>query len=660
MRIGIFTDTYTPDINGVVSSVVTLEHGLQTAGHEVYIITGQKNSLHAHWEGNVLRLPGLELKKLYGYTLSTPYHFEVKREIEALHLDVIHVQQEFTVGIFGRILAHTLHIPVVYTYHTLYEDYTHYFNVFDLNSVEKISKKAVYSISRMLCNSVSGIIAPSAKTKEKLLGYGVRKPIYVIPTGLDLDSFHHENVAEEERCQLRLRYGLDEDTPLIIYLGRIASEKSIDMIISGVRYLQTPKCKVLIVGGGPSLEDLKKQAEKEGVSDRIIFTGPVPPQEVPVYYQISDAFVSASTSETQGMTFIEALASGLPLFARPDEVLEDLVEEGVSGFYFTTSEEFAQKADAYLAMPAKERMRMRQEALARSASYDMHTFARNVETVYRNVISEYKEDFEVTKIRIMDDVVKVTLENDSQGEPLRLYMTMDDYFNYKITVHRYLDADYVQSLQEQQEIIKVTRSAIHKVLAKDFTCKEMHRYLVFNKELDEASAQQVIDDLIERGFLNDQRYAMEKTKYYVSIGYGREKISRMLQRKGIDQETIHQALGSLDEEQEAESALAMAKRLKANVKDRSKKMKRQIIVSKLMRQGYSSEIARRAVEKLDFEDEDEDSALEKTIAKAQRLYATKNSGKQLQQKILEYGVRKGFSADVIRCKLEEQELIKDE
>ena len=161
MRIGIFTDTYTPDINGVVSSVVTLQKGLEAAGHEVYIVTGQKNSLHAHREGNVIRMPGLELKKLYGYTLSTPYHFEVKKEVEDLHLDVIHVQQEFSVGIFGRILGHSLHIPVVYTYHTMYEDYTHYVNFFDLESVEKISKKAVHSLSRYLCNSVSGIIAPS-------------------------------------------------------------------------------------------------------------------------------------------------------------------------------------------------------------------------------------------------------------------------------------------------------------------------------------------------------------------------------------------------------------------------------------------------------------------------------------------------------------------
>ena len=97
-----------------------------------------------------------------------------------------------------------------------------------------------------------------------------------------------------------------------------------------------------------SLDDLKKQAEKEGVSDRVIFTGAVPPEEVPAYYQISEAFVSASTSETQGMTFIEALASGLPLFACPDEVLEDLIEETVSGFYFTSPQELAGKVDAYL------------------------------------------------------------------------------------------------------------------------------------------------------------------------------------------------------------------------------------------------------------------------------------------------------------------------
>ncbi len=660
MKIGIFTDTYTPDINGVVSSVVTLERGLQAAGHEVYIVTGLKNSRHAHWEGNVLRLPGLEIKKLYGYTLSTPYHFEVKRVIEALKLDVIHVQQEFTVGIFGRILAHSLHIPVVYTYHTLYEDYTHYVNVFDWESVEKLSRKAVHSLSRMLCNSVSGIIAPSAKTKEKLIGYGVSKPIYVIPTGLDLECFHYESVAEEKRMQIRNQYGLDAKTPVIIYLGRVAAEKSIDMIIRGVKYLQTPSCKVMIVGGGPSLDDLKRQAQEEGVADRVIFTGPVPSTEVPAYYQVSDAFVSASTSETQGMTFIEALASGLPLFARPDEVLDELIEEGVSGYYFTTPQEFAQKADAYLALAQEERARMKREALRRSERYDMHTFAHNVEVVYRNVIDEYREDYEVTKIRILDDAVKVTLENDTQKEPLRLYMTMEDYFTYKITLHRYLDADYVASLQEQQDVIKATRSALRRIAGKDYTCKEMQRYLMQNKELDSAQAQRIVDDLKERGFLNDERYADEKTRYYASLGYGPQKIVRMLGKKGIDRALVQQALSQLEDGFEESRAQELAQRLKSSVKDHSKKEKRQMIAAKLMAQGYSSEVARQAAQTLNLEDEDEEAALTKTIAKARRLYTAKFSDEKLQRKIVEYGVRKGFSIEQVRRKLEEQELENDE
>lgn len=660
MRIGIFTDTYTPDINGVVSSVVTLQNGLEQAGHEVYIITGQKNSFHAHWEGNVLRLPGIEMKKLYGYTLSTPYHFEVKREIESLHLDVIHVQQEFTVGIFGRILAHNLHIPVVYTYHTLYEDYTHYVNVFDLNSVEKISRKAIYSISRMLCNSVSGIIAPSEKTKEKLIGYGVKKPIYVIPTGLDLDRFRYENMEEQKRRAIREKYHLDEDTPLIIYLGRIAAEKSIDVIIDGVKHIQTENCKVMIVGGGPSLEDLKEQAQKLGVSDRMIFTGPVPAEEVPAYYQISDAFVSASTSETQGMTFIEALASGLPLFARPDEVLEQLVDEGRSGFYFSTPEEFAQKADAYLAMPKEKKQEMKKEAIERSMRYDMHEFAHQVEVVYRKVIDEYQEDYEVTKIRVLDDVVKVTLENDAQKEPLRLYISMDDYFTYKITLHRYLDADYVASLVEQQDMIKATRSAVHRLSGRDYTCKEMLRYLMLNKELDQESAQKVIADLKERGYLNDERYAQEKTQYYSSQGYGREKISRMLIKKGIDRETAQAAVSTLEDSQEEENAFLLAEKLTDTIKDRSKKMKRQMIVSKLMAQGYSAEIARRAASHLEFDEEEEAGALTKNVEKAWRLYKNRYDGTVLRQKVVAYCMRKGFSAAAVHEKIEEQELDDDE
>lgn len=655
MRIGIFTDTYTPDINGVVSSVVTLQRGLEAAGHEVYIVTGQKNSLHAHREGNVIRMPGVELKKLYGYTLSTPYHFEVKKEVEDLHLDVIHVQQEFSVGIFGRILGHNLHIPVVYTYHTLYEDYTHYVNFFDLNSVEKISKKAVYSLSRYLCNSVSGIIAPSEKTREKLLGYGVTRPIYVIPTGLDLDSFAHEQVSGELCAQVRERHGIRAKERIITYLGRIASEKSIDMIVSGAALIRNPDCRIMIVGGGPSLDELKQQAQREGISDRIIFTGPVPPQEVPAYYAISEAFVSASTSETQGMTFIEALAGGLPIFARPDEVLEGLVEEDVTGFYFTDPQEFAAKADAFLEMDEERVNKMRQAAVERSVQYDMHTFASKVLTVYQMVIDGYHEDYEVTKIRVLDDMVRVTLDNDSLDEPLRLYMTIEDYFRYKVTVHSFMDGSYVASLLEQQEVYKATRSALRRLSSRDYTCMEMRRYLIRNKELSEEEAKTVIADLKARGLLDDARYAMDKTAYYAQNGYGRSKIMRTLLKKGIDRESAEAALAQLGDEDEEEIALVFAQKLLSGIKDRSKKMKKQMIVARLMAQGYSGELARRTAERLELDDDEESEALDKTIAKALRLYASRVEGSRLQQKIVAYCLQKGFPSDMVRQRLEERE-----
>ena len=143
MRIGLFSDTYTPDINGVVSSIVTLQKELEKRGHEVFVITNHKALLSTQREGNVLRLPGLELKWLYGYKLTTPYHFSAKDEIRKMNLDVIHVHTEFGVGMFARIVAKYLNIPVVSTYHTMYEDYTHYINRFAIDEVDVLSKKFV-------------------------------------------------------------------------------------------------------------------------------------------------------------------------------------------------------------------------------------------------------------------------------------------------------------------------------------------------------------------------------------------------------------------------------------------------------------------------------------------------------------------------------------
>ena len=165
MRIGLFTDTYTPDINGVVSSIVTLQRELEKNGHEVFVITNHKARTMKR-EGNVLRLPGLELKWLYGYKLSTPFHFAARDEVKKMNLDVIHVHTEFGVGFFARIVAKNLNIPVVSTYHTMYEDYTHYVNLFGFEEVDKMTKRIVSTFSRSISDNVQAVISPSEKTKK--------------------------------------------------------------------------------------------------------------------------------------------------------------------------------------------------------------------------------------------------------------------------------------------------------------------------------------------------------------------------------------------------------------------------------------------------------------------------------------------------------------
>ena len=210
MRIGLFTDTYTPDINGVVSSIVTLQRELEKNGHDVYVITNHK-AMTMKKEGNVLRLPGLELKWLYGYKLSTPYHFSARDEIRKMQLDLIHVHTEFGVGMFGRIVAKYLNIPVVTTYHTMYEDYTHYVNRFEIDEVDKVTKKVVSTFSRSISDSAQAVISPSEKTKETLLKYGVKTPIYVIPTGLNFEKFHPDNIDPARVQEIRRQYGIQED-----------------------------------------------------------------------------------------------------------------------------------------------------------------------------------------------------------------------------------------------------------------------------------------------------------------------------------------------------------------------------------------------------------------------------------------------------------------
>lgn len=648
MRIGIFSDTYTPDINGVVSSIVTLQKALEDHGHEVYIITSHKGFLHATHEGNVFRMPGLELKWLYGYILSTPYHFTVKAEVEKLNLDIIHVQTEFGVGIFARIVARSLHIPVIYTYHTMYEDYTHYINRFDMDSLETLSKKVFSSFTKFLCESVASIIAPSEKTREALVRYGVKRPIHIIPTGIDLAAYKPENVKKEDCERLRKQYGITADTKLISYIGRIATEKSIEIIVDGFQYVKDPDVKMMIVGGGPTLDDLKKQALTLGIADRIIFTDKQPREDMPAFYAISDAFVSPSLSETQGMTFIESLAAGLVVFARHDEVLDALVYEGKTGYYFASGEEFASKVDAFFTQSKEVRKGFAQACMNVVSKYDIEQFYTSVYKAYEQAIEDYEYCFLIEAVKSSDDCMRLYLKNMKTSEEELLLIGLDDYLMYEIKKDSVLENSVYALLKEKERGILAYRFCLKKLRAKDRTRKEMYDFLINMEEpLAIKEINNLIDLLEEKGYINDEAYLiMHLDKMDTSL-FGKQKMIRQLVSKGIPYDKIEAHIYVFDDDHEYTKASQLALKYQDTIKNKSLKDKKESMKHKLVTGGFSPSLASEVINDMNFEDDllKESVILQNTIEKAYRNYERKYDGEMLKHKVMQYALRKGFMYD---------------
>lgn len=390
MRVGIFTETFTPDINGVVTSVVSLKKALEMHGHEVYIVTNHANIIKTVYdeENRILRLPGLKLEFLYGYKISSPIQLQATKQIKDWDLDIIHIQQEFGIGMYGRFLATNWQIPLLNTYHTTYEDYTHYINFLNSEIVEKVSKKVVEKYSKSFTKRSNIIITPSEKTKVMLEGYGIHKVIKVIPTGLDLERFNVDSTSEQEKLEIIHKYNLENEV-IFTYVGRIAQEKSIDEVIKAFIYIKEKqlKAKLLIVGGGPDLKDLQKLTTKLQLDDYVFFEGQVDSSEVPKYYHTADAFISASTTETQGLTYIEALASGLAVFAKKDDVLDKIVIENETGFFFDSSEQLAEKIEYFINDP-KTKDKIYENAIQMSQNYSLDTY-------YEGIIKTYEEAIEI-------------------------------------------------------------------------------------------------------------------------------------------------------------------------------------------------------------------------------------------------------------------------
>ena len=382
MNIGIFTDTYPPQVNGVATSCDMLRKTFEAHGHTVYVVTTNTFSNKMEYNDKVLLIPGLLLKKLYNYRLAGIFHPKAFNIIKSWNLDIIHSQTESGVGLFGRIIASILNKPLIYTYHTMYVDYTYYVTKGILDqSVKYLVKK----VSKVLCESCTEFTTPSEKTKNALREYGVDRFINVVPNGIDLEKFERNEKNEKRIKEYRKEHNL-EDTFILLSLGRIAEEKSIDVLLKGYAAFlakkPAKKTKMLVVGDGPSKANLEKLVADLDITQNVDFIGKVPYSDVPFYYQLADLYLSASTSETQGLTFIESIASKTLVLCRFDENLVEVIKDNVTGFYFGDEYSFSSKLEKIINLEKKEKENIINTAYKNNRKYSLDAFYENMEEVY--------------------------------------------------------------------------------------------------------------------------------------------------------------------------------------------------------------------------------------------------------------------------------------
>lgn len=354
MRIGIFTDQFYPLISGVVTSIKMLYEGLEELGHEVYVITfhtgddnlddKQKNELNKF---KVLYVDGHK----YPFKAVSDYKFTFKKKkavksIGTLNLDIIHVQTEFSIASIAKRVSKKYHIPMVHTLHTSYKDYIRY--VFP--KLDKLFHPLLVVLFRRLfthpiIKRVSYEIVPTDKViKDFKLYYKKKKDIAIIPTGIDIKSFSDSNTDYELLSELKNKYNLN-DKFVFIYVGRTSSEKNIKEIIKGFSkaFIDNDNVRFLLVGGGPELDELIQCAKDNNVYDKMIFTGLVEMDLVHNYYKLGNVFLNASKSETQGLTYIEALAAGTIPLVRNDEAINGVIINEVNGYTFEKFEELTNR-----------------------------------------------------------------------------------------------------------------------------------------------------------------------------------------------------------------------------------------------------------------------------------------------------------------------------
>ena len=353
MRVGLFTNNYLPFRGGVTTAVETLREGLEALGHRTWVFAPAAQ--HPHPDPPfVYRYPSIPAPTYPGFSLPLPVSRRIGPLAQALDLDVVHVHHPFLLGVTGRRLARRQGCPVVFTYHTRYEKYAHYVPL-----PSRLVQRVAVRLACRFADSADLIVAPSEHVAETLRGRGVRTPVAVIPTGVDLTLF-----APGSRERARRRLGLPADGLICLYTGRLDREKSLERVLDAFESVAAAvsTATLHLVGKGSHGQALQRRAAAGRARHRIVFHGGLAREALPDYYRAADLFLFASETETQGLVLAEAHGCALPAVAVRASGVDEVVLDGETGLL--TKAETGEMADAAigLLLDAERRARMGQAA----------------------------------------------------------------------------------------------------------------------------------------------------------------------------------------------------------------------------------------------------------------------------------------------------------
>lgn len=323
MRIAFFTNNYLPNVYGVPMSIETLRKEFESLGHEVFIFAPNYSD-YRDSNSQVFRYPSIDIEIKFRLPLGIPYSRKADKIIENLDLDIIHSHHPNLLGSAALRWAKKKNIPLIFTWHTLYDQYTNFVPFLPAKfSANWIIRKAV-----KYANQSDVVIVPTESVAPIIQTWGVEKEIISVATGVTEEEF-----SNPDKNKIREKYGIKKDEILLLLVSRLTEEKNIHFIFSALADIlkENVKTKFMLVGDGYLLSELKSKAKMAGLEDKIIFVGVAKREDIKNYYAAGDVFVYASRSETQGMIITEAMYVGLPIVAVRATGIESLVENGKNG-----------------------------------------------------------------------------------------------------------------------------------------------------------------------------------------------------------------------------------------------------------------------------------------------------------------------------------------